>query len=723
MKHQITFFVFVVIALSACNNSDKLRDTQSLNGIWQVAESIDTLSPTQFNNTVPVPGLLDLAKTSYDSVGYVSTKRKYFWYKRSFNLSTSNKDFAILKIHKAKFGHTVFINGQYVGKYNFCFTPSFFKINQFLKEGENEILIRTGASPDVLPDSIPFGYDVEKTIFYPGIYDNVEFIRGNYPYIENVQIVPDIKNEKISAVTYLENDDQPVEILLAYTVRGKKHRDIVKDGEKQISLTANESAEITLEIEIPKAELWSPENPYLYELEVRTSGDSKRITFGMREFRFDPKTKMVMLNGKPYYLRGTNVALHRFFEDPLRKGLPWDREWIEKMHDEFKDMNWNSHRFHIGFAPEVWYEIADEKGVLVQDEYAVWGCWSDAEKKRHQANVLAQEYENWMKERWNHPSVVIWDAQNETKWQETGKAIQTVRHLDLSNRPWDNGYSAPQSSEDLIESHPYLFTTEKKNTFAIQPPWRYDSSKAKEKLPEGGWLKNELSVSPETFNDANEYFPPAENTKFPNPIIVNEYGWIWLYRNGDPAWAAEAVWKLYPELDTPEKRWEWRGRVIAAQTEYWRSRRDLSGIQHFCSLTCDRYWGEKRSQVSDEWMDVNNLIMQPGFKKYVKPAFSPVGIMIRKWDNTFNVNEKISVPVILYNDLYEDWKGEVSLKIMKNKEMIYGDSKSLTVSQLGKSELLFGLTLPEIRSKYEMVAEIDFNGERVFSSRLFEIRE
>ena len=68
-----------------------------------------------------------------------------------------------------------------------------------------------------------------------------------------------------------------------------------------------------------------------------------------------------------------------------------------------------------------------------------------------------KEYTEWMRERWNHPCVVIWDGQNETVTSETGKAIRAVRHLDLSGRPWDNGWSQPQAPTDCVEAHPYAF--------------------------------------------------------------------------------------------------------------------------------------------------------------------------------------------------------------------------------------------------------------------------
>ena len=73
------------------------------------------------------------------------------------------------------------------------------------------------------------------------------------------------------------------------------------------------------------------------------------------------------------------------------------------------------------------------------------------------AEKIIPEYVEWMRERWNHSCVVIWDGQNESLTDETGKAIQAVRHLDRSGRPWENGWSEPHSSTDLVESHPYLF--------------------------------------------------------------------------------------------------------------------------------------------------------------------------------------------------------------------------------------------------------------------------
>ena len=56
----------------------------------------------------------------------------------------------------------------------------------------------------------------------------------------------------------------------------------------------------------------------------------------MRSFRFDPDSKRAILNGKPYYMRGTNVCIYRFFEDASRGNLPWSKEWVRDLHKKFK---------------------------------------------------------------------------------------------------------------------------------------------------------------------------------------------------------------------------------------------------------------------------------------------------------------------------------------------------------------------------------------------------
>ncbi len=179
------------------------------------------------------------------------------------------------------------------------------------------------------------------------------------------------------------------------------------------------------------------------------------------------------------------------------KDLPWNYDWVRTMHQKFKkDVFYNSYRNCIGFPPEEWYNIADEEGFLIQDEFPIWygaPSWNKWIKKIN-SDELATEYMEWMQERWNHPSVIIWDANNETLLTEPSidSAIAKVRPLDLSSRSWDNSYSSIRSPGDIFESHPYHFS---------DADFKLKDIAGASIIPEGNTLKN-----PGTY-----------------PVIINEY--------------------------------------------------------------------------------------------------------------------------------------------------------------------------------------------------------
>ena len=364
-------------------------------------------------------------------------------------------------------------------------------------------------------------------------------------------------------------------------------------------------------------------------------------------------------------------------------------------------MNWNSIRYCIGFPPEMWYRIADEEGLLIQDEFPVWG-----KPESLDSDVLTAEYTQWLQSRWNHPCVVIWDAQNETITKETGIAIGNVRHLDLSNRPWDNGWSEPQKDTDSMETHPYLFSRYQKNIPAPEGPLAEFLTEAQ--IPQNG--PTQRSLSKENFDD--------------HPIIINEYAWLWLNRDGSTTTLTDNVYKnmLGPDSTTEQRR-DVYARYLAALTEYWRSHRKCAGVLHFCGLGYSRS-EEPRGQTSDHFIDLENLIFEPLFERYVKDAFSPVGIMIDRWESTYEAGSDIEIPVAVINDLYDDYEGNVTLKITDGEKVVFSDSSSISVPGLGRNIVKLHVTIPESARTYRLTAELPLEkGNLVQSVREFTVVE
>ena len=291
---------------------------------------------------------------------------------------------------------------------------------------------------------------------------------------------------------------------------------------------------------------------------------------------------------------------------------------------------------------------------------------------------LIQEYIEWMQERWNHPCVVIWDAQNETRTEETGKALKAVRGLDLSNRPWDNGYGQAQSPGDSFESHPYLFSN---------PKFKLSGLARVSGVPQGNARAN------------------TDN----NPIIINEYDWLWLNRDGSPTTLSRKVFEnlLGPEATAAQRR-HLAARYHAALTEFWRAHRACAGVLHFCGLGYSRTNG----QTCDNFIDIEKLKFEPEFQHYMADAFAPVGLMIDEWRAQLPPGKELNVPVVAINDLYQDWKGKVRFRILRGRKTVTEQYLSCDVAALGQMNLSFPCMVPTESGDYQLEAALLRGGEK-----------
>ena len=184
--------------------------------------------------------------------------------------------------------------------------------------------------------------------------------------------------------------------------------------------------------------------------------------------------------------------------------------------------------------------------------------WKFPPKPTYDSSEMIGEYTEWMRDNWNHPSVAIWDATNESWLPDfTSKVIPAVRALDLSNRPWENSFNAPAGGDDPVEDHQYLFYD-----LAMDEP-------------------NEKTKSSFEITDLESLLGPASNlptSKTGHAMILNEYGWLWLNRDGTPT---QLTKKLYPKLlgdrNTTENRFALQASLLAGETEFWRAYRRLRG--------------------------------------------------------------------------------------------------------------------------------------------------
>lgn len=693
------------------------RTTLSLDGRWDVEDSVGADEmPKAYTHTTPVPGLTHSATPAFadvdqyqtrqllsnlvrqgrcsqadydklgDARGISHQKRNYFWYRKIFQAPAQDA-VALLKVNKAQFGTVVYLNGVRIGEHDPCFTAAYFDVTHSIRWGaKNELVIRIGAHPGVLPENVSQGTDFEKNRWTPGIYDDVSLMVMNDPVIANVQVAPQLASSSILVQTELHNyTDHSVTTKLEQQVfEWKSKASASEKVEKQVEVPAGETKIVKQTVPLSKAHLWSPEDPFLYQVATATSGDDTVTRFGMREFRFDTVTQRAYLNGRPYFLRGSNITLHRFFEDPEVGKLPWDEAWLHRLLVEIpKQMHWNAFRFCIGPVPDRWLQIADENGLLIQNEYMVWTGHSWGRWKAHyDTSEMITEYTEWMRDNWNHPSVAIWDATNESWLPEfTTTIIPAVRGLDLSNRPWENSYNAPAGADDPVEDHQYLFYGE-----------------AMGGAP-GSWGLNFKAADLE---DMMGPAPSAPTSKTGHAMILNEYGWLWLNRDGTPTLLTD---KLYPKLlgdrNTTENRFALQAYLLGGETEFWRAYRRYAGVLHFVYLTAS----DPKAFTSDHFRDLKTLQLEPHFAKAMEQAFNPLGVYLNFWQPTLSTGEARDYTIAMVNDEDRPRSGRIRL-VFTDAQGKEGTSEEVgfSLAPLGAQSYVVTLKAPPTPGSYSLQA-------------------
>ena len=700
--------------------ADDGRTTISLNGEWDFDQTELAFPPRKYTRKIPVPGLVHLARPKIsqyekffkkpDGVELVEQFNflerdytpMYNWYKRKVFIDEKFKDEQLfLTIKKSQYVTRVFVNGHEVGASMECYTPMDFNITSAVKYGsDNEILIQVGDRA-WLPSEAAGGTDKEKVHYLPGIWDDVFITATGKMRVDKVLFLPSLAKGLVTVKTLVRSlyppqmlygDKMKDSCKIEFCVKEKTTGRIV--GKKMIEGEAKRDNrtyfETSISLDNPKA--WTPDSPFLYEGEVSVYDqdelvDRYSVNFGMRDF--SRKGKFFTLNGDKFYLRGSNITLQRFFEDPDCQALAWDREWVKKlMVDLPKSIDWNAMRICVGIVPDFWYDLCDEYGIVLQNEWLYWQNhgWDEQVRK---------EYTNWVWSDGNHPSIVIWYAINENWDSYIGNTlIPKLKELDPT-RIWDAGYMTSDqmgTNDEMDEPHPYraltLMHSSELNDYFKNNPYNL-----------GALHENWVGFS--SILDAGV------------PQLVNEYGWIWLWRDGRPSKLTLNNYNYYlGENATPEQCRELQAYWLELETEWLRSERSVGGILAFCHLT-------NNYGFTGDWFinDIKDLEPSPAFR-WFKHCFAPSAVFIDLADRRYTKHLEPLKPgsdlvfnLVGVNDLNKESSGKVLLKLLDEKGTIIStQEESIVIEPFGKRLQPCLLKLPSKSGGYLLIAEYHEKG-------------
>jgi len=283
---------------------------------------------------------------------------------------------------------------------------------------------------------------------------------------------------------------------------------------------------------------------------------------------------------------------------------------------------------------------------------------------------LKNQVVEWMEDNWNHASLAWWDICNETDTEYLRDIIRDVRHLDLSDRAWDNGYGLPVGQNDPVEDHHYNISWD---------GWDFT-----------GYDKDVASKT------TNSPHPTAHAS------VLNEYGWLWLNRDGSPTMLSERVYDSIAPGISNKERIELAAYLLGVETEYFRAHRNYAGVLHFTFLT-----GNFENVITgDLFDDIDQLTIHPAYEKYFVQIFKPLGLYINYSRPTEKPKEKINIRVMMVNDDYKDLNGDLDVMIKSTSGNIHTyKTAKFNIESLGAMTYEFNLTTPENPGKYWLEAK------------------
>ena len=428
------------------------NEWQNLNGLWQYAITPkDAAKPTQFDGQILVPFPLESALSGVKKA-LLPTQR--LWYKRAITKpDITGDERVLLHFGAVDWQATVYLNGKEIGGHTGGYQNFSFDITDALKDGENELEVSVFDPTD--QGINPHGKQVlnPENIMYTassGIWQTVWMETVPPAYINNIRITPDIDkgNLKLEVITAGKEGDYSIE---AVGSNGKK---VKGKPNTQLSLP------------VPNARLWSPDQPYLYNLNVKLLYKGKVIDtigsyFGMRkiEVKKDEKgVERLFLNNKYTYHLGVldqGFWPEGLYTAPTDEALKFDIMAI-------RNMGYNTIRKHIKLEPARWYYHADKAGMLVWQDMVT--CANDKQDAKTQ---FEKENKENIAQLYNYPSIVIWVLFNEGWARYDQKRLtEWMKQLDPSRLV--NGHSgenydrgAPRDSSqkwvssDLTDIHDY----------------------------------------------------------------------------------------------------------------------------------------------------------------------------------------------------------------------------------------------------------------------------
>lgn len=411
------------------------RDTESLDGVWEIIIDPYRTGYIDYRNEPRDDGYFNNQRNIEPSDSYEydfelsdqlnvpgdwntqMEKLHWYegtiWYKKDFKKTLADDKRAFIYFGAVNYDAKVWVNGKKAGEHIGGFTAFNFEITDLLVEGDNFVVVMV--NNERLLEGVP---SVHTDWFnYGGITRSVKLVETEKSFIQDyfVQLAP---GNKESIEGWVRINGQPH----AQTVQIR----IPEAGiEKQVRTDSEGLA--YFEIPVSGLELWHPDNPKRYNVEIVSETDRINEEIGFRTL--ETRGYDILVNGEPLFLRGVNI--HE--EAPIRLGRANNihdarimMDWVEEMGGNFVRLSHYPHN-------EYTVREAERRGILIWSELPIYWIlqWDNEETI---ANALNQLSENIHRDK-NRAAIAFWSMSNEVPHNEARmhflqEMINLTRKLD-----------------------------------------------------------------------------------------------------------------------------------------------------------------------------------------------------------------------------------------------------------------------------------------------------
>ena len=432
----------------------------NLNGLWEYAITPAEAEPEKMDGNILVPFAVESALSG---AGRAVGENEALWYEREFTIPEEWAGQRVqLNFGAVDWKAEVYVDGAFVGEHTGGYAPFSFDVTDMLAKGKKHSLkVKVTDRTDKWFQ--PRGKQVSQPegIWYTavtGIWQTVWMEPVPASHIDSYYAVADI-DEGTLAVTVdaaLEDGDVVEVVLLA-------------DG---APVAKAEGREVTLAV--PEMRLWSPSDPYLYDLEIKVLRDGVAVDAvkgytAMRKISYAADKdghKRMLLNNEPLFQYGPldqGWWPDGLYTAPSDEALAFD---IEKT----KEMGFNMIRKHVKVEPSRWYWHCDRLGMLVwQDMPSIADNSTNVWDNRTYENgtdtpvpddAKANYYKEWgeiMSAFRVFPCIVTWVPFNEAWGQfDTEEVVKFTRAQDPTRLiNYASGGNFVKCSGDILDLHNY----------------------------------------------------------------------------------------------------------------------------------------------------------------------------------------------------------------------------------------------------------------------------